>query len=158
MTTGYGAAGVRGIVTMSGTTTGQAYYYGTQGKWVAGTGSFDGGGFHTALCGQLDLTGAATYTSVGCLSALWLDAGASAHANAITAGDMFNMIQINNTTAAIVHSAIKLQGSCKYFIDASDVVYGGTGNCVSGAGSGTVGALKCRIAGQDGYIKVYSSV
>jgi hypothetical protein len=159
MTASYGAAGLRGLVTVTGTATGQAYFYGTQGKLTTSTGSFAGGCFAAALVGQLDVTGATTYTSVGCMSALWLDAGTSAHANAVTAKAMFNLAQFNNTCVGLVmNSALKVQGYFTYLLELKDGD-GGSGNYLAGGArgdaSGSLSSIKIKTPDGDRYIALY---
>jgi hypothetical protein len=167
MTSGYGAAGVRGLVNVSGTSTGQAYFYGTQGKFApSATAVLAGGAWYTGLQGQMDLTAASTYTSAGCISALWLDAGATVGANAITAAPtMIDMAYITNTAVGFLpHSLIKSVAYATNFLSVANgdgtasswLALGGT-SCTSSGSTAPLGTIKIDFAGTTGYIRVWAA-
>lgn len=141
--------GVRGEVSIpSGDTIGGGIYlYGSQGKLT-----FAGVMDHadSRLCAslaQLDIS-AGTYTT-GQLSALWVDAGATASASAISTkgGGQFNLLRITNTTAALSNALIYGYADADYLFDLG----GPGGNADWFSESGT-----CTTPGQaHGWLKIY---
>jgi hypothetical protein len=153
--------GVRGLCTLSGTiTAGGAYLYGLQGK-LAVTGTMNHADARLcAVIAQLDIS-AGTY-SAGQLSALWVDAGASA-GSAHDGGGQFNLIRITNTTIAIPNSVIFVYAEASYLFDLA----GGPGgnadwyaaNTTSIEGNNMSYILKVKDpAGAAGYIPVLGAV
>jgi hypothetical protein len=151
--------GARGDVTLSGTiTAGGAYLYGSQGKLIV-TGTMNHA--DARLCGslaQLDIS-AGTYTA-GQLSAMWVDAGATASASAIATkgGGQFNLLRVTNTTAANSNSAMLVYADADYLFDLGapggnadwfDAGTGATGTCT--------GHIKVNLNGVAGWLRVYSS-
>ena len=144
-------AAVRGAITIGGTYTSvnntpsdptvtqattiiKGYLYGVQGKFIVrGSLATSNGEYSAALQGQLDLSAAVAVTSP--LSALWLDMGATASAAIIAASTKINAINITNTTAAKIHSALSFNGNATYAFDLNDL----SGNTffVAGASGGS---------------------
>lgn len=156
---GGSVAGVRGLVTLSGgVTAGGAYFYGAQGKLtMSGTMNHA----DARLCGliaQLDIS-AGTYTA-GQLSCLWVDAGASSSASAVSTkgGGQFNLIRITNTTTANANAVIFAYAEADYLFD-----LGGPGgnadwfDAGTGATSTCSGHLKVYLNGTAAYIRVYDA-
>jgi hypothetical protein len=151
--------GARGDVTLSGTiTAGGAYLYGSQGKLIV-TGTMNHA--DARLCGsmaQLDIS-AGTYTA-GQLSALWVDAGATASSSAVSTkgGGQFNLLRITNTTAASSNAAILVYADADYLMD-----LGGPGgnadwfDAGTGASANVSGHLKVNLNGSAAFIRVYGS-
>jgi hypothetical protein len=167
MASGYGAAGVRGLVNVTGTAAGQAYFYGTQGKFTpSATAVLAGGSWYSGLMGQMDLTAASTYTSVGCISALWLDAGASAGTAAKAAAPtMIDMAYITNTAVGFApHSVIKAVAYATNFLSIANgdgavggwVTSGGT-DCTASGSTDPSYTIKIDVAGTPAYIRVWST-
>ena len=150
-------AAVRGNTTIaSGTTISAGYIYGSQGKvTVQGTLGSVASDYSAALVGQLDLSVAVGITSP--LSALWLDAGATASAAIIAAPTKVNMMEITNTTNAIIHSILQVEANASYFADVSDLAYGGAHWIVASA-PGTIRNLylKCLVGGVEYHIPLYN--
>jgi hypothetical protein len=165
MTTSYSAAAIRGLTNLTGTTVGNAYFYGVQGK-LAIAGTLDTGSqiWAAALVSQLDLSGAATYTAnEGAVASLWVDCGASAHANAITAAPTFvDVVAITNSIATFKpHSLIRMQGDATYAFALSnwDVTSQAVDWIVTG-GDTTAAApksLKVRCGASTYYIRMHSA-
>jgi hypothetical protein len=148
--------GARGDCTLSGTVTGGAFLYGSQGKLIV-TGTMNHA--DSRLCGslaQLDIS-AGTYTT-GQLSALWVDAGATASSSAISTkgGGQFNLIRAQNTTAATCNAIIYGYGKADYALDLSDNSAGWL-DAGSGASANCTGHIKIKINGVDGYLRVYQT-
>ncbi len=156
---GGNVVGARGDATLSGTiTAGGAYIYGSQGKLIV-TGTMNHA--DARLCGsiaQLDIS-AGTYTA-GQLSALWVDAGASASASAIATkgGGQFNLLRLTNTTAASSNALIYGYADADYLLDLGapggnadwfDADTGVSGTCT--------GHLKGNFNGVPGWLRIYSS-
>lgn len=151
--------GSRGSVTLSGTiTAGGAFLYGAQGKLIV-SGTMNHA--DSRLCGaiaQLDIS-AGTYTA-GQLSALWVDAGATASASAVSTkgGGQFNLIRITNTTAANANAVIFAYAEADYLFD-----LGGPGgnadwfDAGTGASANCSGHLKVYLNGTAAYLRVYES-
>lgn len=151
--------GVRGSVTLSGTiTAGGAYLYGAQGKLIV-SGTMNHA--DARLCGmlaQLDIS-AGTYTA-GQMSALWVDAGATASASAVSTkgGGQFNLLRITNTTSASSNAAILVYADADYLMD-----LGGPGgnadwfDAGTGATAGVTGHLKVMVNGTAKYIRLYET-
>jgi hypothetical protein len=167
MTSGYGAAGVRGLVNVTGTATGQAYFYGTQGKLIPSAAAvLAGGSFYAALAAQLDVTAASTYTSVGGFDGLWVDAGATAGTNAIAAAPtMINMIHVTNTAVGLLpESVIKVQAYATNFLSlksgggdiAGWLTTGGT-SCTSSGSTAPYATIGVMVGTQQCYIRVWSA-
>jgi hypothetical protein len=116
----------------------KGYLYGVQGKIVVrGTLATTNGEYSAALQGQLDLSAAVAVTSP--LSALWLDLGATASAAVISAPTQVNAINITNTTAAVIHSALSFNGNAMNLFDVNDLAAGGQHFFQhTGAGLGTI--------------------
>ena len=171
-------ASVRGAITIGGTYTGSAagtgtagvdpsrvtattitggYLYGVQGKIIVrGTLATTSGEYSGALQGQLDLSAAVGVTSP--LAMLWLDAGATASAAIISAPTKISGIIITNTTNALLHSAISITANASYFLDASDVAFGGQNWAVAKtAGGNGAMALKVFVNGGIWYIPLSAS-
>jgi hypothetical protein len=150
-------AAVRGNTTIaSGTTITAGYVYGAQGKvTVTGTLGSGASNYSAGLVGQLDMSAAVGITSP--LSALWLDAGATASAAIIAAPTEVNMMEITNTTNAIIHSILQVEANASYFADVTDLAYGGTHWIVASA-PGTIRNLylKCLIGGVEYHIPLYN--
>lgn len=157
--------GVRGIATLSGTiTAGGAYVIGSQGKVaVSGTMNHEDSRL-AAVFAQLDIS-AGTYTA-GQLSALWVDAGASASASAVSTkgGGQFNLIRITNTTAANANAVIYAYAEADYLMELG----GPGGNAdwfaantvdISGGSHALSYILKIKDpAGNAGYIPILAAV
>lgn len=150
--------GVRGEANLTGTVTGGAFIYGTQGKLIV-TGTMNHADSRlTAMIAQLDIS-AGTYTT-GQLSALWVDAGATASASAVSTkgGGQFNLLRITNTTAASSNSAILVYADADYLFD-----LGGPGgnadwfDAGTGATASVSGHLKVNLNGTPAFIRVYAS-
>lgn len=146
--------GVRGAITLTGTVTGGAFLYGLQGKLiVSGTMNHADSRLCAALA-QLDIS-AGTYTA-GQLSALWVDAGASASASAIATkgGGQFNLLRITNTTAANANAMIFAYGEADFLLDLGGP--GGNADWFAAASGTTAGAnpykLKVNMGGVTKYI------
>jgi hypothetical protein len=151
--------GVRGLVTLSGTTTGSGsnYFYGTQGK-LAVTGTMnDGATWATGVFAQLDLS-SGTYTSAQ-IAGLWIDMGAAANASAITgAPTMVDCIRVTCTPSGFKPKAIlSVTANATYFLDLSvaDGVAGWYASTSSGGGTRSY-RLKVKIAGVDAYMSAYT--
>jgi hypothetical protein len=151
--------GVRGAVTIpAGTTLTSGYVYGTQGKVVIqGTVTATGGAnAATGIQGQLDLSAATGLTS-GYVSAGWFDMGATASAAAITGQANLTILELDNTTNAVIHSIILSAANASYFFDVTDLAYGGSHFVVGTTAATAAGTLKVRVNGADRYIQLYSS-
>jgi len=167
MTASHLSTGVRGIVTMSGHTVGNAYFYGVQGKLALGTVHINTGSqiWASALLGQLDFSGATEYTAnVGAITALWADAGSSAHANSITAAPTYvDLVSITNSISTFKpHSMIRVQGDATNFmaLSAWDTTVNSTGCDWIVAGGDTTAAaphcLKLLVGSETLYIRLHS--
>jgi hypothetical protein len=146
--------GVRGALTLTGTVTGGAFLYGLQGKLIV-SGTMNHA--DSRLCGaiaQLDIS-AGTYTT-GQLSCLWVDAGATASASAISTkgGGQFNLIRITNTTAANANAVIYAYAEADFLLDLGGP--GGNADWFAAASGTTAGAnpykLKVNMGGVTKYI------
>lgn len=140
--------GVRGEVSIpSGDTIGGGIYlYGAQGKLTfAGTMNHADSRLCAGLA-QLDIS-AGTYTT-GQLSALWVDAGASASASAVSTkgGGQFNLLRITNTTAASSNALIYGYADADYLFDLG----GPGGNADWYSLDGTAGSSSAK-----GWLKIY---
>ena len=167
MTSGYSATGVRGIATIAGTITGNAYVYGSQGKFVAG-GTIGGQSWVTGTLAQMDLSAATTYTAnTGGTMALWVDAGASAHSNAITAAPtLIDLAYISNSISGFKpHSAIRFAGDATNLLAVGDwaggtsadyITLGGT-SCTGSGSTAPYATLKILIGSQVCYIRVWAA-
>jgi hypothetical protein len=150
--------GARGDVTLSGTVTGGAYLYGSQGKLLV-TGTMNHA--DARLCGslaQLDIS-QGTYTA-GQLSVLWVDAGASASASAVSTkgGGQFNLLRLTNTTAASTNAIIYAYGDSDYLLDLG--APGGNADWFdagTGASASCSGHIKVYLNGTAAYLRVYGS-
>lgn len=166
MSAGHASVGVRGLTTITGTTTGNAYFYGTQGKLVLSTGTVNTGSqvWATALLGQLDVSAATTYTeNVGAISALWADCGATAHANAKTAAPtFFDVVSVTNSISGFKpHSMFRVQGDATnaFAFTAWDTTSAAVDWIVSG-GDATVAsasALKVLVGSDVRYIRLHAA-
>jgi hypothetical protein len=167
MTTGYSATGVRGALTLTGSSTGNAYFYGTQGKITTSTGTFGTGSqaWAAGILGQLDISGATTYTAnVGAIAAIWADCGGSAHANAIAAGPtFFDVVAITNSIATFKpNSMIRIQGDATFafHFSAWDRTVNDTGCDYIVAGGDTTAAsahaLKVKVGSETLYIRMHA--
>jgi len=166
MTTSYLATGVRGEATVTGSTSGQAYIYGTQGKLIMNGGTLNGGSFNAAVVAQLDLATASTYTSVGSLSALWVDAGATAHSSANTAAPtMIDMIHVTNTAVGLLPRAVlNVQAYATHFLSVKNgdgatsgwLALGGS-DCTASGAQDPLGTIKVDFNGTPGYIRVWAA-
>lgn len=150
--------GVRGQVTLSGTVTGGAYVMGGQNKLiVSGTMNHADCRFAASLA-QLDIS-AGTYTA-GQLSALWVDAGATASTSAIATkgGGQFNLLRLTNTTAALSNSLIYGYADADFLFDLDGP--GGNADWYSSTGSVTAddGWLKVKVGGNTRYIGLGATV
>jgi len=155
-TAGTGTAGVDPSRTTATTITG-GYLFGTQGKIIVrGTLATTNGEYSGALQGQLDLSAAVGVTST--LAALWLDLGATASAAIISAPTHVNGIVVTNTTNALIHSAINIIANASYFLDATDVAFGGQ-NWALAKTAGAAGAMTLKVFVNGGiwYIPLSSS-
>lgn len=138
-----------------------------------GGGAFVMGGQHKLTCAgtmnhadsrvmggfcQLDIS-AGTYTT-GQLSGLWVDCGASASASAVSTkgGGQFNILRLQNTTAASTNSIIYCFGDSDYLLDLgapsgnADWFDAGTG-----ATADVTGHLKINLNGTPGFLRVYET-
>jgi hypothetical protein len=168
MTSGYSATGVRGIATVTGTITGNAYVYGSQGKLVTSTGTIGGQSWSTGVLAQMDLSGASTYTAnTGGTMALWVDAGASAHANAKTAAPtLIDLAYISNSISGFKpHSAIRFAGDATNFIAVGDwaggtsadyITLGGT-DCTASGSTDPYATIGIMVGSQQCYIRVWAA-
>lgn len=146
--------GVRGEITLSGTNSaGGAYFYGTQGKLIV-TGTMNHA--DSRLCGlmaQLDISSCTLTT--GQLSALWVDAGGTATG---AGGGQFNLIRVQNTTAATPNAQIFMYGKASFGFD---LYANGGGWCSSGgtpgACTGATGWIKIQVEGATRYIPLADS-
>jgi hypothetical protein len=167
MTTSHSSTGVRGAVTITGKSTGNAYFYGTQGKLTTSTGTFDTGSqaWAVGILGQLDISGATTYTAnVGAISAIWADCGGSAHANAITAGADFDIVSITNSISTFKpNSMIRMQGDALFgfHFSAWDRTVNSTGCDWIVAGGDTTAAaehaIKCKVGSETLYFRLHAN-
>jgi len=99
--------GVRGLVTLSGTTTGSAsaYMYGTQGKFICTGTMNDAANWATGVYAQLDLS-AGVYTAAQ-IAGLWVDMGAAANASAKSAAPtMIDCIRVTCTPSGFKPKAV----------------------------------------------------
>jgi hypothetical protein len=166
ITSGYSAVGVRGAVTLTGTTVGNAYLYGAQGKLTTSTGTFNTGSqvWATALLGQVDLSAATTYTAnLGAICALWADCGSAAHANAITAAPtFFDVVVVANSISGFKpHSMIRVQGDGTNFmaLTAWDTTSHAVDWIVTGGDTTAAAptALKVLVGADTRYIRLHSA-
>jgi hypothetical protein len=150
-TAGTGTAGVDPSRTTATTITG-GYLYGVQGKIIVrGTLATTSGEYSAALQGQLDLSAAVGVTSP--LSALWLDMGATASAAIIAAATHVNVVNITNTTNALVHAIFGVTANAAFFMDLGDLAFGGQNWAVAKtAGANGAMALKVFVNGSTWYI------
>jgi hypothetical protein len=167
MTSGFSATGVRGLSTISGTITGNAYVYGTQGKVVAG-GTIGGQSWVAGILAQLDLSAATTYSAnTGGTMALWVDAGASAHANAIAAAPtLIDLTYLSNSISGFKpHSFLRCAGDATNLFALGDwaggtsadwIALGGT-SCTSSGSTAPYGTLKILVGTQTCYIRVWAA-
>jgi hypothetical protein len=141
-------AAVRGNATIaSGKTLASGYLYGVQGK-ITVNGTLATANYSAGLVGQLDLSAASSIT--GNLQALWLDAGATSGAASLATT---KMLSITNTTTKLVNSLIYAVADASYFLNLSDLAFGGKHFIVTGAVGGSQDKkLKCNIDGTDYFI------
>jgi hypothetical protein len=142
--------GVRGVVTIGASTTVAAgYLYGTQGKLIINGTMASGSEVSCGLQGQLDLSNTVALT--GPIAAGWLDCGATASAAAITGQAHIDGLVIYNTTAAEIHSIVRVYADASYFMDLTS---NGAGAWVVGtaAASGWDKSLKINLNGTPYYI------
>ena len=171
-------AAMRGAITIGGTYTGSAagtgtsgvdpsrttattitggYLYGVQGKIIVrGTLATTNGEYSGALQGQLDLSAAVGVTST--LAMLWLDAGATASAAIISAPTHISAIVVTNTTNALLDSVFTVIANANYFMDLTDVAFGGVNWAVNKtAGANAAKSLKINVGGTTYYIPLSAS-
>jgi len=158
ITAGQSITAIRGAINIAQyTSVIQGYLYGVQGKFVLqGTLATTGGEYSAALVGQLDLSQAAGVTSA--LSALWLDAGATASAAIIATPGNVSMINMTNTTSALITAALSFVGNAAYAFSLSDLAYGGPHFIITAAvGGSQTTKLKVLINGVAFYIPLYTA-
>jgi hypothetical protein len=152
---------IRGVATISSATTiaGASYIAGVQGKLVNSGVMNHADSRLCAILAQLDIS-AGTYTA-GQLSALWVDAGATA-ATAHDGGGQFNLIRVTNTTQAVPNAVMYIYAEASFLFE-----FGGPGgnadwfaaNTTSIEGNNMSYILKVKDpAGGTGYIPVLGAV
>jgi len=152
---------VRGVITVSGSTTGSAscYMYGTQGKFIGGGTLNNAAGWHAGVFAQLDLS-AGTYTAAQ-IAGLWVDCGlANASAKALGAGST-SMIRITNTASGFLPTMISAVANAAYFLDiaAADGTpgyYAANTHTIDSHALASI--IKVKVGGTEGYIPVFASV
>jgi hypothetical protein len=155
---------IRGVAELSAASTiaGASYLAGVQGKAVIKGTMNHADSRLCAMLAQLDIS-AGTYTA-GQLSALWVDAGATASASAIATkgGGQFNLLRISNTTAANANAVMYIYAEADFLFE-----LGGPGgnadwfatNTTSIEGNNMSYILKIKDpAGGTGYIPVLGAV
>ena len=145
------AVGTRGEVAVGNAASvlGAGYYYGSQGKITAVTGSTVGAGAHAfGVVGQFDLSTAAVSGDPQ-ISPIWGDMGATSPASGWGANS--SLLSSQNTTVAATNSHLYTYGKAGYY---ASIQSNGGAFVTTGAAtpSGTLKKLKVNIDGVDLYI------
>ena len=143
---------VRGNLTVDTAVTVTAgFLYGAQGKFTL-KGTINGSGANSGcgLMGQLDLSAAAAITA-GNIAAAWLDCGATC---AIAAPSTVSILQMDNTTTKLIHALILAAADAAYFMDITDLAFGGNHFFIASAPGAAQAKLKVRVNANDYYISL----
>lgn len=163
ISSGQSIAAIRGCVSIaSPTVVILGTVVGVQGKLIV-QGSLNGGASSTrgtAIQGQLDISTAVSVGGVNdSVSALWLDAGATASAAVIADPGQINLARLTNSTFAIINSAIQVVANAANLFDVTDLNFGGAHFANTSAANPTTagGQLRVLVNGVVRYIPLFST-